>query len=57
MLSDDLMDMLVAEARRRQTSVSGVIRTFIVQALRARSASNGPSSVHRNMVRLTRSRP
>jgi hypothetical protein len=56
-LPDDLMELLVAEAQRRQTSVSGIIRTFIVQALRARSASDGPSSVHRNMERLTKSRP
>ena len=55
-LPDDLKALLVAEARRQQTSVSGIIRTFIEQALRARRASDGPSSAPRNMERLTRSR-
>lgn len=32
-LPDDLFDLVASEARRRQTSVSEVIRTFIVEGL------------------------
>lgn len=37
-LPDDLSDLVDSEARRRQTSVSEVIRTFIVEGLTGTAA-------------------